>query len=71
MMGVMDSLLQHGRITTDLLNRSAGFLVHPMDLPGVAILISAGRRVAGVWKPAVLGSCFGIALRTLAHCWLI
>ncbi|MEI6558745.1 MAG: nucleoside recognition domain-containing protein [Rhodospirillaceae bacterium] len=71
MMGVMDTLLRQGQITVDLLNHSAGFLVHPMDLPGVAVLISAGRRVAAVWKPAVLGACIGIAVRTLAHIWLL
>ena len=70
MLGVLDSLLRHGQITVGLLNDSAGFLVHPMDLPGVAVLISAGRRVALVWKPAVLGACIGIAVRTLAHLWL-
>jgi hypothetical protein len=45
----------------------AGFLIHPLDLPGVAILISAGRRVASLWKPAVLGACMGILVRTLGH----
>ena len=71
MLGVMDSLMRQHIIGVDLLNHSAGFLIHPMDLPGVAILISAGRRVAGVWKPAVLGSCVGIAVRTAAHLWLM
>ncbi len=71
MLGVMDSLMRQHLISVDLLNHSAGFLIHPMDLPGVAILISAGRRVAGVWKPAVLGSCVGIAVRTAAHLWLM
>jgi hypothetical protein len=30
------------------------------------VLISAGKRVAAVWKPAALGACVGILLRTLA-----
>ena len=42
----------------------------PFDLPGVAVLISAGRRVAAVWKPAALGACIGIALRTIGHALL-
>ena len=71
MLGVMDSLMRQHVISVDLLNHGAGFLIHPMDLPGVAILISAGRRVAGVWKPAVLGSCVGIGVRTVAHVWLM
>ena len=49
--------------SVELLNASAGFLISPFDLPGVAVLISAGRRVAAVWKPAAYGACVGIALR--------
>ena len=70
LLGVLDNQLRHGLISVELINHSAGFLIHPMDLPGVAVLISAGRRVAGVWKPAVLGSCVGIALRTAGQIWL-
>ena len=39
------------------------FLLHPLDVGGVAVLISAGRRVAAVWKPAALGAVLGIAVR--------
>jgi spore maturation protein SpmB len=67
MMGVMDDMLREGSANVELLNRSAGFLIHPLDVAGVAVLISAGRRVALVWKPAVLGGIVGIALRTLGH----
>lgn len=67
MMGVMDEMLRDGSATTELLNRSAGFLIHPLDVAGVAVLISAGRRVAGVWKPAALGAIAGIAVRTAGH----
>ena len=67
MLGVVDELLRQGQFTPLLLNQSAGFLIHPLDLPGVAILVSAGRRVAGVWKPAALGAGVGIAVRTLGH----
>ena len=41
--------------------------MHPLDIPGVAILISAGRRVAEVWKPAALGACVGITVRAMGH----
>ena len=34
------------------------------------VLISAGPRVARVWKPAALGGACGIALRTLGHALL-
>jgi len=67
MMGVIDEMRRAGLVSAQLLNQSAGFLISPFDLPGVAVLISAGRRVAAVWKPAALGACVGIALRTLGH----
>lgn len=67
MMGVVDEMRRSGQMSVHLLNQSAGFLVSPFDVPGVAVLISAGRRVAAVWKPAALGACVGIALRTLGH----
>jgi spore maturation protein SpmB len=70
MMGVMDEMRRAGQVSVELLNASAGFLISPFDLPGVAVLISAGRRVAAVWKPAALGACLGIALRTLGHALL-
>ncbi|WP_428826809.1 nucleoside recognition domain-containing protein [Azonexus sp. IMCC34842] len=67
MMGVMDDMRRSGQISAELLNASAGFLISPFDIPGVAVLISAGRRVAAVWKPAALGACVGIAVRTAGH----
>ncbi len=67
MMGVMDALRRGGQISVELLNASAGFLISPFDLPGVAVLISAGPRIAAVWKPAALGACIGIAVRTVGH----
>jgi spore maturation protein SpmB len=67
MMGVMGEMLRQQQATTALLNVSAGFLLNPFDIPGVAVLISAGPRVAGVWKPAALGACVGIALRAVGH----
>ena len=67
MMGVMDEMRRAGQISAELLNASAGFLISPFDLPGIAVLISAGRRVAAVWKPAALGACVGIAVRTIGH----
>ena len=68
MMGVMDEMLRAGTATTATLNgASAGLLVHPLDIPGVAVLLSAGRRVAAVWKPAALGALVGIAVRMGGH----
>ena len=70
MMAVMDDMRSAGQVSVELLNASAGFLISPFDLPGVAVLISAGRRVAAVWKPAAIGACVGILLRTLGHALL-
>jgi len=70
MMGVMDEMLRKGQVSVLLLNQSAGFLISPLDIPGVAVLISASRRVAGVWRPAVLGACVGMLVRTLGHAFL-
>ena len=67
MMGVVDEMQRQGQATAAMVNHSAGFLIHPLDVPGVAVLISAGRRVSSVWKPAVLGACAGILVRTLGH----
>lgn len=43
----------------------AGFLLHPLDLPGVAILLSAGTRIGKNAMPAIAGACVGIVLRTV------
>lgn len=70
MMGVVDEMRRAGQMSTELLNAGAGFLINPFDIPGVAVLISAGKRVAAVWKPAALGACIGIFVRTLGHAFL-
>ncbi|WP_341644013.1 nucleoside recognition family protein [Thauera sp. SDU_THAU2] len=70
MMGVMDEMLKSGAADVALLNSSAGFLISAFDVAGIAILISAGPRVAKVWKPAALGAIVGIALRTVGHALL-
>lgn len=70
MLGVVDEMRRAGQMSAELLNASAGFLIHPFDIPGVAVLITAGKRVAAVWKPAALGACVGIAARSLGHAFL-
>ncbi|MGH8348802.1 MAG: nucleoside recognition domain-containing protein [Pseudomonas sp.] len=66
-LGVMVSLHSQHLIDAHLINASAGWLIHTFDLPGVAILISAGPRVAKVWKHAAIGGVIGIIVRTLIH----
>jgi spore maturation protein SpmB len=69
-LGLVDEMHRDGTAGAALVNGSAGWLIHTLDVPGVAILISAGKRVATVWRPAVLGGCVGIAMRTVAHATL-
>lgn len=70
MMGVMEGMLKDGAASVAMLNANAGFLIHPLDVGGVAVLISAGRRVASVWKPAALGAMLGILVRMAGHALL-
>ena len=67
MMGVSVDLLQQGLLSNVDLNRIAGMLIHPLDVAGIAILISAGPRVAAVLRPAIYGALIAIGLRTLIH----
>ncbi|KIL98180.1 hypothetical protein CCC_01241 [Paramagnetospirillum magnetotacticum MS-1] len=67
MLGVVDEQVRSGQLLAPQLNAWAGVLIHPLDLPGVAVLMAAGPRVARVWRPAVLGSLAGIALRSVLH----
>lgn len=67
MMGVAVEFLNDGLMTAVDLNRIAGFLIHPLDVAGIAILISAGPRVASVLRPALLGGFLAIGLRALFH----
>jgi spore maturation protein SpmB len=66
-LGVFDQMLRNGQASVALLNHGAGFLTHPLDVPGVAVLISAGRRVATGWRPAVCGASVGILVRMAGH----
>lgn len=67
MMGITIPLVQDGSINPDELNRLAGLIINPLDLVGVAVLISAGPRVASTAKAAILGAVVGIAVRSILH----
>ena len=67
MMGVMADMLRMGEATATLINQSAGFLIHPFDLAGIAIFVSAGKRFGKIWHKAALGAIIGIGFRTLLH----
>ena len=70
MMGVSVDLITAGALSATDLNRIAGLLAHPVDVAGVAILISAGPRVAAVMRPALYGAGVAIVLRAAAHFFL-
>ena len=67
MMGVCLNLLQGGTLSVAELNRIAGFLIHPLDIVGVAVLCSAGARCASVVRPAMAGAAGGLLLRAAIH----
>ncbi len=71
MLGVAEEMLRKGQVTAAAFNQAAGFLIHPLDIPGVAVLISAGKRVASVWKQALLGAAVGVLVRTAGHVLLV
>lgn len=67
MMGIALNLVQEGALTALELNRIAGFLINPLDFVGVAVLVSAGPRVASVARPAAIGALAGILIRGILH----
>jgi spore maturation protein SpmB len=66
LVGVVHEIAQQKPIAVASINGSAGFLLHPLDLPGVAIFVSASKRLSHVALPAIGGACVGIAARSLA-----
>ena len=63
-LGVLQNMHEKHQLTTSILNlASAGALLHPLDLPGVAIFISAGQRIKKVLVPALMGAIVAIILR--------
>lgn len=70
MMGIaMEQFSQHLLTPRDI-NLLAGLLLCPLDVAGVAILLAAGKPVAEVARPAIMGALVGIAFRIAAHSWL-
>ncbi|MEJ3959649.1 nucleoside recognition domain-containing protein [Brachymonas sp. G13] len=71
MLAVMSELHRAGQVDAALINLSAGWLLTPLDLAGIAVLISSGRRIAAVWKYAALGSLVGMVVRVVGHAVLL
>ena len=67
MMGISIPLVQEGSITPLEFNRLSGLIINPLDLVGLAVLLSPGPRVASVARPAILGAIVGILVRCVLH----
>ncbi|ASP40000.1 nucleoside recognition family protein [Bacterioplanes sanyensis] len=67
MMGLAIEQMQQGLLETAALNRLAGLLICPLDVAGVAILASAGKRVMAVAKPAVIAALLAVLARAAVH----
>ncbi|WP_061933622.1 nucleoside recognition domain-containing protein [Aureimonas sp. AU22] len=65
-LGAMATQEAAGTIDAAFVNRAADWLVHPLDLPGIAILTTAGSRVAKLWVVAAVGASAGIFVRATA-----
>jgi len=66
-MGVTIDAVNQGLISPLELNRMAGFTTNPLDIVGVALFATAGKRVGSVLRYAVYGALFGVLLRGIAH----
>ncbi len=65
--GVTIDLMNQGLITPQELNRMAGFTLNPLDIAGVALFASIGKRIGGVVRYSVYGALFGLFLKGLMH----
>lgn len=69
MMGVSMELLNSGALTAIEFNRLAGLMINPFDIVGVSVLLTAGKRVHGIAKVAMLGAVVGLLARGVFHWW--
>lgn len=67
MMAITLDLVTEGSMTAAELNKIAGFTINPFDPVGIALLVSAGTRVASVTKPAMKAAIIGILFRGIIH----
>ncbi|MCC5911138.1 MAG: nucleoside recognition family protein [Clostridiaceae bacterium] len=67
MMAITLDLVTEGSMTALELNRIAGFTINTFDPVGIALLVSAGSRVASVTKPAMKAAVIGILFRGIIH----
>lgn len=67
MMAVTLDLIKEGALTAVELNRMAGMTINTLDPVGLALLLSAGPKVASIAKPAVIAALVGILFRAALH----
>lgn len=67
MMGATIQLLQENAISATDLNKIAGFTINPLDPVGVAVILSAGKRVTDSVVPAIKGAAVAILFRGILH----
>ena len=42
-------------------------MINPLDIVGVALLASAGRKTASVVRPAIAGAICGVTMRAILN----
>jgi spore maturation protein SpmB len=65
LVGVVQHMTADGQLSADALNRSAGLLLHPLDLPGIGIFASSGKRLGKLLPRVLCGAAPGIIVRTI------
>lgn len=65
--GVASEMAQHGQLTAQQINASAGFLVQTLDLPGIGIFLGIASRFVRLFRFVLPGAIVGILVRTLLH----
>lgn len=65
MVALFHDMANQAALDPVLVQKGSGFLINPLDLPGIGIFLSAGPRIASVVLPALAGGLVGIALRTV------
>ena len=61
--GLIYELTKQPDFEATALWKGAGFLLHPVDLPGIAILTSGGPRLMSTLWPAIAGAIVDIILK--------
>jgi spore maturation protein SpmB len=67
MLGVSMQSVQEGTLSIAEINRLAGFMINPLDIVGIALLMSAGAKTASVVRPAIAGAICGVTVRAVLH----